>query len=41
MEQGHGGHPASVRSRVSRVNMDIQDPIVRRRDKRTLQFRPL
>lgn len=29
MEQGHRGHPALVRSRVSRVNMDIQDPIVR------------
>ena len=29
MVQGHRGHPASVRSRVSRVNMDIQDRIVR------------
>lgn len=29
MVQGHRGHPASVRSRVWRVNMDIQDPIVR------------
>ena len=29
MVQGHHGHPGTVRSRVSRVNMDIQGPIVR------------
>ena len=28
MVQGHHGHPGTVRSRVSIVNMDIQDPIV-------------